>query len=128
MSPVRVVRRRFLVRGTVQGVGFRPFVYGLAERLGLAGFVFNDGTGVVTEVEGNEDWIERFRKSLTIEAPPLAVVISVQEEQVTLPGFPSTTANRYDGAGLAGAGVRRDPHPRFTSQRGGLRPPAAELR
>ncbi|MDH4178164.1 MAG: acylphosphatase, partial [Thermoleophilia bacterium] len=36
-------RRRFRVRGVVQGVGFRPFVYGLAQRYGLGGFVLNDG-------------------------------------------------------------------------------------
>ena len=45
-------RRRFRVSGVVQGVGFRPFVYGLATRRGLGGFVLNDGNGVVAEVEG----------------------------------------------------------------------------
>jgi hydrogenase maturation protein HypF len=42
-------RRRFHVMGVVQGVGFRPFVFGLARRHGLAGFVANDGRGVVIE-------------------------------------------------------------------------------
>ena len=46
-------RRRFRVRGVVQGVGFRPFVHGLAGRHGLAGFVLNDGDGVVIEAEGD---------------------------------------------------------------------------
>ena len=45
-------RRRFEVAGIVQGVGFRPFVHRLAERLGLDGFVLNDGRGVVIEAEG----------------------------------------------------------------------------
>ena len=45
-------RRRFRVRGVVQGVGFRPFVYGLARRHELGGFVLNDGEGVVIEAEG----------------------------------------------------------------------------
>ncbi|MEP7023750.1 MAG: acylphosphatase, partial [Actinomycetota bacterium] len=47
-------RERTLVRveGTVQGVGFRPFVYALANRLGLAGLVGNDASGVFAEVEG----------------------------------------------------------------------------
>lgn len=47
-----VVRKRFRIRGTVQGVGFRPFVFGLANELGLSGFVLNYGDGVLAEVEG----------------------------------------------------------------------------
>ena len=47
-----VERRRIRVGGVVQGVGFRPFVYGLAQRHALTGFVLNDGTGVVIEAEG----------------------------------------------------------------------------
>ena len=46
------VRRRVVVRGVVQGVGFRPHVYSLARRLDLAGAVWNDSRGVVVEVEG----------------------------------------------------------------------------
>ena len=48
-----VERRRYRVTGIVQGVGFRPFVYGLAGRYGLGGFVLNDGAGVVVEAEGD---------------------------------------------------------------------------
>ncbi len=55
-------RRRFRVSGVVQGVGFRPFVYGLATRRGLGGFVLNDGDGVVVEVEGEEGALERSPK------------------------------------------------------------------
>ena len=45
-------RVRINVTGVVQGVGFRPFVYGLATRLGLAGLVGNDSAGVFIEIEG----------------------------------------------------------------------------
>jgi hydrogenase maturation protein HypF len=45
-------RLRVRVRGTVQGVGFRPYVYGLAQRFELGGFVSNDAEGVLIEIEG----------------------------------------------------------------------------
>jgi hydrogenase maturation protein HypF len=73
-------RRRFRVRGVVQGVGFRPFVFGLAMRHGLAGFVLNDGEGVVVEAEGDEAALDAFAQSLHAEAPPLARVDSVVAE------------------------------------------------
>ena len=62
------------MEGTVQGVGFRPFVHGLATRLGLAGLVRNDAGGVVVEVEGDPERVAAFREALVRQAPPLAVV------------------------------------------------------
>ena len=55
-------RRRLQVRirGIVQGVGFRPFIYGLAHRHGLTGFVLNDSQGVLLEVEGSSRALEDF--------------------------------------------------------------------
>lgn len=70
-------RRRFRVRGVVQGVGFRPFVYRLARRHGLTGFVLNDGTGVVIEAEGDKSSLEAFAAALRAEAPHLARVQTV---------------------------------------------------
>ena len=70
-------RVRVRVRGTVQGVGFRPYVYRLARDLRLGGFVFNDAHGVVAEVEGTEAAVDAFVARLTPEAPPLAVVEEV---------------------------------------------------
>src|SRR5579883_3443308 len=72
-----VQRRRILVRGIVQGVGFRPFVYGQARRLGLGGFVFNDSRGVTIEVEGNAADLESFQQALSAHTPPLARIDSV---------------------------------------------------
>ncbi len=60
------------VEGVVQGVGFRPFVYGLATSLGLAGLVGNDADGVFAEVEGSAGAVARFLARLEREAPPLA--------------------------------------------------------
>ena len=56
----------------VQGVGFRPFVHNLARGLGLAGYVLNTSSGVIVEVEGAPDTLDRFVASLRSEAPPLA--------------------------------------------------------
>ncbi|HEX3268669.1 MAG TPA: carbamoyltransferase HypF [Gaiellaceae bacterium] len=79
-------RRRFRVTGVVQGVGFRPFVYGLARRRGLVGFVLNDGEGVVIEAEGERGRLEEFAAALADEAPPLARVASVSSEPVPARG------------------------------------------
>jgi hydrogenase maturation protein HypF len=70
-------RRRFRASGVVQGVGFRPFVYGLARRLELGGFVLNDGHGVVVEAEGDPSRLDVFAAALSEEAPPLARVDSL---------------------------------------------------
>ena len=59
-APVTPVRMRLTVRGVVQGVGFRPFVYGLATRLALTGFVGNDSAGVFIEVEGSPAAVAAF--------------------------------------------------------------------
>jgi hydrogenase maturation protein HypF len=71
------------VEGTVQGVGFRPFVYALAVRLGLAGLVGNDSGGVFAEVEGPAPAIGEFLTALRRDAPPLARI-----ERVTTAGLP----------------------------------------
>jgi len=73
-------RRRFRVRGIVQGVGFRPYVYRLAQRHRLGGFVLNDGDGVVIEAEGEE--LDLFALALAPQAPPLARVESVTAQTV----------------------------------------------
>ncbi|WP_141726165.1 Sua5/YciO/YrdC/YwlC family protein, partial [Actinacidiphila rubida] len=81
-----VVRRRVTVRGVVQGVGFRPFVYALAADLGLTGHVTNTGEGVVAEVEGPAAATAAFCDRVAGEAPPLAVVQSVRHEPVPAVG------------------------------------------
>ena len=66
------VRRGIRVRGTVQGVGFRPAVYRLARASGLAGFVRNDSEGVWIEVEGPLQRLSAFVEQLPVSAPPLS--------------------------------------------------------
>ncbi len=74
------VRRNLRVTGVVQGVGFRPFVYRLARARGLAGWVFNDSSGVEVEVEGEAAALDSFLAGLREECPPLA---RVEEIRVT---------------------------------------------
>ena len=73
-----VVRRHVHVDGVVQGVGFRPFVYGLATALGLSGWVRNTSAGVDIEVQGEAGAVEAFARDLRAKAPPLAVIEAVQ--------------------------------------------------
>jgi len=79
-------RRRLQVAGVVQGVGFRPFVYGLAHRHGLAGFVRNDARGVVVEVEGEPKELDLFAAALVEQAPPLARIASLETSKIEARG------------------------------------------
>jgi len=92
-------RKRFRVRGIVQGVGFRPFVFRLAADEGLSGWVLNDSLGVLTEVEGSSGSIESFERRLRDDAPPLARVQGVEGEDI-LPtgetGFVIRASDRGD--------------------------------
>ncbi|WP_030765303.1 MULTISPECIES: carbamoyltransferase HypF [unclassified Streptomyces] len=81
-----VQRRRITVRGVVQGVGFRPYVYTRATGLGLAGHVTNTPEGVVAEVEGAPAAVVRFCERLAADAPPLAVVDAVDHWEVPVAG------------------------------------------
>jgi len=71
-------------RGTVQGVGFRPFVYNLAEKLGIKGWVLNSTQGVEIHVEGKEADLKSFVREIKENPPPLAKItqFSVEETQV----------------------------------------------
>ena len=81
-----VSRRLVLVTGIVQGVGFRPFVYELARRLGLCGAVRNRADGVAIEVEGQPGALKRFLHELRAQAPPLACINAVSSLPQTARG------------------------------------------
>ncbi|PIE08467.1 MAG: carbamoyltransferase HypF [Rhodobacterales bacterium] len=99
--------RRIRVRGQVQGVGFRPFVWSLARREGLRGRVLNDAEGVLVFVAGSEAALRRFEAGLGREAPPLARVDAVEPEswvpEDLPPGF------EIAASGPAGAETRITP-------------------
>lgn len=78
IAPAQIVeRRRLVVRGVVQGVGFRPFVHNLAVAAELTGFVRNDGAGVTIEVQGCPWALDEFQEELRNHAPALARIESL---------------------------------------------------
>lgn len=79
-------RRGVLVCGVVQGVGFRPFVYRLAQEESLAGFIGNDSDGVTLEMEGPAARIEAFLGRLRAEKPPLARIDSIAVRELAPTG------------------------------------------
>jgi hydrogenase maturation protein HypF len=101
-------RLRVEVRGAVQGVGFRPFVYRLATELGLSGWVLNDVRGVEVEVEGAEEALEAFRGRLEAEAPPRSVVRSVSSSWLPTAGFASFEIRKSEGTGAKSVSVLPD--------------------
>ncbi|HXX79806.1 MAG TPA: Sua5/YciO/YrdC/YwlC family protein, partial [Ktedonobacteraceae bacterium] len=84
-----IERRRIVIQGIVQGVGFRPFVYGQALFWGLAGFVLNDSGGVTIEVEGTAVSLNGFQQALQENAPPLARIDTLIAEAI-VPHYDST--------------------------------------
>jgi hydrogenase maturation protein HypF len=80
------VRRHILVKGVVQGVGFRPFIYQLANQYKLAGWVLNSSEGVVIEAEGNLNKVEAFIQDIKLKAPPLAKIESIKAEDIVPDG------------------------------------------
>ena len=86
-------RLKLAVRGAVQGVGFRPFIFRLAAELGLSGWVSNSAQGVRVEVEGPRSGLENFLRRLEIEKPPRSFIQSLE-------------ASWLDAAGYAGFEIR----------------------
>ena len=75
------------LKGVVQGVGFRPFVYGLALGYGLNGWVSNTSSGVVVEVEGNASGLDGFLRDLVEKAPPLSRIEQVESRSIPPNGY-----------------------------------------
>lgn len=75
------------MRGIVQGVGFRPYIYSLANKSALKGKVFNNASGVVIDVEGEARAIEQFVNEIKLKPPPLSIVESVESNNLQIPAF-----------------------------------------
>ncbi|MFW2332017.1 MAG: carbamoyltransferase HypF [Nitrospinota bacterium] len=76
-------RKQIRVEGTVQGVGFRPFIYKLATSYSLGGFVTNNQEGVTIEVESSSEAIDQFERDLKLLAPPLAHILHYKSEEIS---------------------------------------------
>jgi len=85
---VEFVRKAVSVRGVVQGVGFRPFVYRIAHEHSVTGWVLNHSGGVEIEVEGPVDALAAFLRDLEEKAPPLARIESVEVTEGPTVGYP----------------------------------------
>ncbi len=101
-------RARVRVQGTVQGVGFRPYVYRLARELGLDGHVLNDARGVLLEAEGSPAAVEALLARLAREAPPLAVLETVACEALPPTGERGFAILESAAGGSADASVTPD--------------------
>ncbi len=113
MGASPALRRRLAVRveGTVQGVGFRPFVFRLAHELGVVGWVRNDEHGVLAEVEGPAAAVEAFVTRVRADAPPLAEVERVASQERALreeTGFWIVASGIADPAELSSAPITAD--------------------
>lgn len=75
-------RIQLRIKGIAQGVGFRPFLYNLAEKYQLSGFVFNDSLGVVVEVEGSPAKLEKFLNELKRKFPPASFIESLEKKEI----------------------------------------------
>ncbi|WP_147820467.1 carbamoyltransferase HypF [Salidesulfovibrio onnuriiensis] len=78
----RQIRRRFIITGQVQGVGFRPFVFRIATENQVSGSVRNSPEGVVIEVQADQDAVECFTADLATKLPPLARIVTLDTEGI----------------------------------------------
>lgn len=102
------VRLRMIVRGAVQGVGFRPFVYRRARALRLGGWVENSTDGVVLEVEGARGVVETFRDTLRAQAPPRADIDGIETTLLAPTGDAAFTIRASSTEGRRRAAVLPD--------------------
>ena len=93
-----VSARRISITGIVQGVGFRPFVYRLAQDYRLTGWVLNTNQGVQIYIEGAEEYLDSFQHHLVEDLPPLALIRTIEIETVKVAGFTDFHIRHSEGA------------------------------
>ncbi len=98
-SGQKILCLRVQIEGAVQGVGFRPFVYRLATRLGLSGWVGNSSQGVMIELEGNVEMLDEFLTCIKVEAPTNSLIKNMQYSIVDAVGYDAFTIKESDQSG-----------------------------
>lgn len=96
-----IERAHIAVRGAVQGVGFRPFIYRLATEMGLSGWVLNSSQGVFIEVEGQKDRLDAFVLRIEKERPPRCFIQSLEFSFLDPVGYGGFEIRQSDAAGEA---------------------------
>jgi len=89
-------RTQISIKGIVQGVGFRPFIYNLAKKYELKGYVLNNTSGVNIEVEGETSVIEEFIHKVKTEPPPQAVIFEINSQNIEPLGYEDFTIRKSD--------------------------------
>ncbi len=103
-----IERRRLTVQGTVQGVGFRPFVYRLATDLGTGGWIVNSSQGVVIEVEASTPTLDTFVARLQGELPPHASICDFNIQTIPLQGDHEFHIHHSNSSGVKSALILPD--------------------
>jgi len=99
IADVESLRLRVIIRGGVQGVGFRPFIYRLATELGLAGWVNNSPQGIFIEVEGGREELNGFLLQIEREKPPRSFIQSLESSFLDPKGFSGFEIRKSESAG-----------------------------
>jgi len=83
---MEVYRQQIKINGIVQGVGFRPFIYRIARKNNLTGFVQNSSDGVIIESEGTHKSQSEFYNAIISQTPPLAKIVQIKKTGIALSG------------------------------------------
>jgi hydrogenase maturation protein HypF len=101
-------RIKISIKGAVQGVGFRPFIYKLANSLNLKGYVLNTPQGVIIEAEGENNLLDEFAKRIESEKPPISLIQNISIEKLPLNNFKDFQIKKSDLSGSPNAIVLPD--------------------
>ena len=103
-----ILRKRIEIEGVVQGVGFRPFVYNMAQHWDISGFVLNDSRGVVVEAEGPLEALAGFLFAIRSNTPPLASISRFDVSDLSLTGLTGFEIRQSDASVATVAQVAPD--------------------
>jgi hydrogenase maturation protein HypF len=101
-------RLKISIKGAVQGVGFRPFIFKLAKTLDIKGYVLNSPQGVTIEAEGNKDILEEFILRINNDKPPISIIQNISIEKFESTGYKDFIIKKSETNGIPNAIVLPD--------------------